>query len=223
MVIVLFLQLSPGVYALFCHYASGKYSKKKSSNLGIFYILGAEIISACLFLSCYFITFFLFLQNSRPETSIFAWIEVGILIALAIISFFFYYRDSKGSELFIPRKISRSLNVHARTAKTRSDAFILGAFSGLYELPFTLPLLFIVIIELTTMGAEHFSSYLLSILYIVAPIIPLLITRWSFESGHNLANIIKNRIKNKHFIRFILSVCYLTIALLIICFRITNS
>ena len=56
MLIMASLQLVPGVFALFFHYALGKHSLKKASGLGLFFILDAEIISAFLFTLIQFFT-----------------------------------------------------------------------------------------------------------------------------------------------------------------------
>ena len=55
---------------------------------------------------------------------------------------------------------------------------------------------------------------------IVIPTIPLFITRWKFQLGHNLANIQRSRVKDKNFTRIILSLIYTAIAVLFIYFRI---
>jgi len=223
MLIMMFLQLVPGVFAIFCHYAYGKYSRRRASDLGLFFILGAETIAACLFLSCYYIAYALFLGCDRPETGIFAWIAVGVLVILAAASFFFYYRKGKGTKLFIPRKAARALDEKTRTVKTRSDAFTLGALAGTYELIFTLPLYIITAVEIMEMNTEYFSSNLLTICYIITPTIPLLVVRWMFQARYNLADVAKMRVKDKNFTRLILAICYLTIAVLIICHRINLS
>ena len=223
MVIMASLQLQPGVFALFYHYASGKYSKTRTSDLTIFFILGAETAAACLFLCSYYITNLFFFYQFQPETSFFAWIIAGILITLSITSLIYYFRPGPGTKLFISRKYAKNLNAHARIAKSRSDAFILGALSGIYELPFTLPLYFITSIEIIEMTTESFSGHLLTLLYIITPIIPLLIIRWRFQTGHNLADIERSRVKDKKFIRIILSLSYLSIAILFIYFRILAS
>lgn len=220
MLIMIFLQLTSGVFALFCHYAAGKYSKKRASIMEIFFILGAETIAACLFLCCYYFSYILFFGNSRPETGIFAWIAVGMLVVLAVCSLSFYYRKGRGSRLFIPRKVAHSLNRYAKKAKTRSDAFALGALAGTYELPFTLPLYLITAVEIMEMNAEYFSSNILTVLYILTPTVPLLVVRWTMKAQHNLADIMKSRVKDKNYIRFLLAFSYLTIAILIISFRI---
>lgn len=223
MLIMLSLQLVPGVFAIFCHYATGKYSKQKVSDLGIFFILGAETIAACLFLSCYYIAYVLFLGDARPETGIFAWIAVGMLVVLAAASFFLYYRGGEGTRLFIPRKTMHSLNEQAKSVKTRSDAFVLGALCGTYELAFTLPLYLVTAVEIMEMNTEYYSSHFLTVLYIITPTIPLLVVRWKFWRHHNLADIARARVKDRAFNRLLLAFCYLTIAILIICFRINLS
>lgn len=222
MLIMASLQLTPGVFALFYHYASGKYSKKRVSRLSLFFILGAEVISACLFLSSYYIAYFFFLGKSRPEHSVFAWFGIGVLVALSIASFFFYFRRGKGTQLFIARSFADALNESAKSIKTRSDAFALGAVSSTCEILFTLPLYIITAIEIIELSSENFTSDILTIIYILTSAIPLFITNFLFQSGHNLADIERTRVKDKTFTRLIMGFSYLIIAILIIHFKINN-
>lgn len=219
MLIMASLQLTPGVFALFYHYALGQFSKAKASYLSLFFILGAEIVTTCLYLSIFYLTCVFFFDNLHPETSILFWAIAGILIALGIISFFFYFRRGSGTKLFIPRKYATALDRNAKSVKTRSDAFMLGALSGTCELLFTLPLYVVTCIEIMRMGAEGFASNFLTIIYILIPVIPLLFIRWKYQSGLNLADIAKSRVHDKTFTRFILAFSYILIAILIICFR----
>ena len=220
MLIMASLQLQPGVFALLNHYAYGKYSKAKASDLTLFFIVGAETAAACLFLCSYYFVNLFFFYQFRPETSFFAWIMVGILVALAVMSLLFYFRPGPGTRLFISRKCAKGLDTHARLAKSRSDAFILGALSSICELIFTLPLYIITSAEIMEMTVEFFPSNLLTILYIVLPTIPLFIIRWRFQTGRNLADIERSRIKDKNFTRFILCLGYTSITVLFIYFRI---
>ena len=219
MLIMACLQLTPSVFALFYHYALGKFSKRKASFLSLYFILGTEIIAACLYLSIFYLTCIFFFDNLHPETSILFWSLAGILAALGIFSFFFYYRRGPGTRLFIPRKYAKALDVSAKSAKTRSDAFMLGALTGTCELAFTLPLYIVTCVEIMKMGAEGFSSNLLTIIYILIPVIPLFFIRWKFQTGRNLADIERSHVKDKFFNRLIITSCYILIAILIICFR----
>ena len=214
------LQLQPGVFALFYHYASGKYSKRRASDLTLFFILGAETAAACLFVCAYQIANLFFFYQFRPETSFFAWVLVGMLIAMALMGAFCYFRPGDGTRLFIPRKCAKNLDLSARNVKTRSDAFTLGALSSVCELPFTLPLYVITSIEIVEMAAEFLPSNILTILYIVIPTIPLFSIRWKFQTGSNLADIQRSRVKDKNFTHIILCFSYITISLLFIYFRI---
>ena len=223
MVVIMFLQLRPGVFMLFSHYTRGKFSRARASDLSIFFILGAEAASACIFLCSYYLTNLFFLYSFRPETSFFAWVAVGVLIALAIASIFCYFRPGPGTRLFISRASARALDTHARGAKSRSDAFILGAMSGMCELVFALPLYIIASVELIELSVSPTPTYLLMLLFIIAPILPLFVIRWRFASRHNLAELQRSRVRSKSFIRILLPICYLTIAILIIYFRITAS
>lgn len=223
MLIMACLQLQPGIFSLFYHYASGKYSKSRASDLSVFFILGAETAAACFFFCSYLLANLFFLYKFRPETSFFAWIMVGVLIALAVMGLFCYFRPGSGTRLFISRRCAHNLSTHAQKAKSRSDAFVLGALSGVCELPFTLPLYLITSIEIMEMAVEFYPSNLLTILYIIVPTIPLFVIRWRFQTGHNLADIQRSRVKDKYFTRIILCLSYLTITILFIYFRILAS
>lgn len=219
MLIMACLQLTPSVFALFNHYMLGRFSKRKASFLSLYFILGAEIIAACLYLSIFYLTCIFFFNDLHPETSILFWALAGILAALGIFSFFFYYRRGPGTQLFIPRKYAKALDLSAKSVNTRSDAFLLGALTGTCELTLTLPLYIVTCIEIMKMGTEGISSNLLTIIYILVPVIPLFFIRWKFQIGYNLAKIERSHVKNKFFNRFILATCYILIAILIICFR----
>ena len=222
MLIMASLQLVPGVFSLFFHYKLGKYSLKKASNLSLFFIIGSEIISALFFISAFYISYSLFLDNLNPHNNILAWTFVGIIFALVIICFFFYFRHphSKDTELFIPRRIAKALDTRAKSAKTPSDAFTLGALCNICELPITLPLYIITATEIMYMHTEYFADNTLTVLYILVSTIPLINTYYRFRIGQNLATVHRARVRDKSFCRFTISICFFTIAILIICFRI---
>ena len=222
MLIIAFLQLQPGAFSLLYHYCTGKYSKARTSDMTLFFILGVEVSSAALFLCSYFFTNLFFLYCFRPETSFWAWAAAGIFIALAFVGLFGYYRSGHGTRLFVSRGYAKAIDEKARAAKTRSDAFALGAFSGMAELIFTVPLYIVTSAEIMIMSTKFFPSYALTLLYILTPTIPLFVTRWGFKSGRNLADIQKIRVRDKNFTRLVLFASYLTIAILMIFFRITR-
>ena len=212
MLILTLLQLSSGVFSLFLHYASGKYSRPKVSRLSIFFILGAEAMATCVFLSLYFLVNLIYLADFTTIAQILLYIFAGISVALAIFCLCFYYRRGKHSELFITRKYARSLERKASKVKSPSDAFVLGALSGNCELFLVAPLYLIIILE--TLRLDNSCPF--ALLTILISILPLFLTYWLHQSGQNLANTLKSRAHAKMFIRIALCVLYLIIAISII-------
>ena len=105
MLIVGFLQLRPSILLIFLHYASAKYSKKRVSNLTLFYILGSFMILFVILMSLYFITaaILTFGHVFVP----FLYILAGVLGAIGILCPLFYYRKGQGTRLFISRKTAK--------------------------------------------------------------------------------------------------------------------
>lgn len=213
MLIQVFMQLMPGIFAVFYHSALGKTTAKKADDMSLSFIIGTEIFTALFFVIIYATVAFLALEQSF-FSNIFPWIMIGIFFSCAIAAFLFYYRKGKGSELFISRKIAKSFLLRASTAKNRSDTIVLGFLSGVFELPFTLPLYIIVSTELLKNFTTH--SYLFIFLYVLSAILPLLITHITFHTGNNLVSIMRSRTKNKLFFKTTISISYILIAILLI-------
>lgn len=212
MLIQAFLQLTPAIFTLFYHSALAKTSEKKADDLSLSFILGVEVFHAIIFLSVFSIISWA-ISSPHFETEILNWILAGIFGALSVASFFYYFR-SRGTELFIPRKIAKNLSTRAKNLKTRSDAWILGFFAGVPELLFTLPLF--MICSLTALKFAGLSTPTIIILYILVATVPLFILRALFRGGLNLADIQRLRVKNKSFFRLTITLGYLFLAFLII-------
>ena len=135
--ILAFLQLKTGIFAMLYHFASGKKSKRYADSLTFYYVLGILAITTPL------ATAFLSIQISDILKTIMA----GICFALSFLSLFFYYRYKKGSELYLSRKTVAVLNAGAKRAHA-SDAIMLGIASGLIEFVFTIPLYLIVSVQM---------------------------------------------------------------------------
>ena len=210
------MQLAPGIFAIFMHYVHGKFSHKKAANLSTFFIIGAETSAVIIFLCIYAIL------CSSPaiafviDSNVFAWIMAGIFLALTFATLGLYYRRGAGTRLFIPRRFSQGLKSRISSAKSRSDAFVLGFVSLVPELIFTLPLYLIVTITIMRLDTICPARAGLIILFAIIAISPLLIMRIMHATGFNLADFIRFRFKNKSFFRFCIALCFLLIASLII-------
>jgi hypothetical protein len=201
------LQLTPAIFTIFYHYASGKKSRAKADDLTLSFVLGAETFNTIMFLLLYIIYYTIFYNLGELKLGLFPWIMAGVFLALAFISFFFYYRKSRGTELYISRKIAKNLLLRAKDVKNRSDAFLLGCFSGTAELLFTMPLF---IISVVISNHINFAPRaLLHILLISSISIPIFSYFLMYRGGYNFAEITRRRVKNKPFFRFIIPLAYL--------------
>ncbi len=221
MLIHCFFQLSPGVFTIFYHYASGKSSARKADYLTVYYILGAEIFLTTVFLIIYFAFFYIFINTGRPAGTILPWILTGIFLALSIVSFLFYFRKNKGTELFISRKLARKITTNTKNIKTATDALILGFTTCIPELIFTLPLFIVTALALTYI--TNFPRSIFVLIYIIVVILPLFFYHHLYRTGHNLAEIERNRVKNKSFYRFAISSGFLLLAIIILIVGLGNG
>ena len=214
--ILAFLQLVPGIFALLLHFSSGKFSKNKASDFGTFFLLGAETSIILIFLFVYFIL------TSTPAIAyavtdpLFAWIMAGILAALGLFFLCCYYRRGSGSELFISRNLAHKYRQKAATIKNRSDAFILGLIASVPELIFTLPLYILAVLQVNLLAPDSLTRASLIILFALIAILPLFILHATASHGYNLADFLKFRFKNRQFFRFAITLFYLFIIILII-------
>lgn len=215
MLIFAFLQLVPGIFLLFHQYASGKYSKNRSTDLITFFILGVETTVALIFLSLLFILGISPAITHAVDNDIFSWIMSGVFFAAAIALFMFYYRRGRGSKLFIPRRLASHYQAKIPTIKTRSDAFVFGLIAGVPELCFTLPVYIIATTTMNQLGLSSPEHAGLIILFALAAVLPLFLFH-IFTHTYNFADLIRFRFKHKSFFRFCLSFFYFLIAIFII-------
>lgn len=216
MLIMAFLQLSPGIFSLLIHYTNGKFSKNKASDLCTFFILGVETAVVLFFLTIYSI-----LASSPAiaqilDSDLFAWIMFSIFVALGCFVFFFYFRPGPGTKLFISRKLAHEYSHRAETAKTRSDAFVLGLSASVPELAFSLPLYLITATAIMRTFSDGSERTSLIILFVLVVVLPLLILHGAANTGRTLADFARFRFKNKTFFRCFIALFYFLLAFLVI-------
>ena len=208
------LQLTPGIFLIFYHYAIGKNSKKKANNLALSYIFGVLLYSIVMFLLLYAVYFSFFYTHPHLEKGLFMWIMAGVFFALSIAAIFFYYRKGKGTELFVSRGISQKIFIRARNIETKKEAFMLGLFSGTAELLFTFPVYIIAVSAANNI--DSISKIFFAMVFVLSSTVPILTYFVMYRSGANLANIERRRVKNKNFIRFMLALAYVLLAVAIL-------
>ena len=213
------LQLVPGTFSIFYHYALGKTTRKKADDRSLSFIIGAEIFVGVIWiLMLMLLTLLSFVIDlcSAP----FFWTLSGTLFAEAIAFLLFYFRRSRSTTLFISRRVAATLQARASKAGSRSDAIALGFFANLPELIFTFPLY--LISAIIFLNSPSLPRILITGLFILGTILPLFIIRLLFRSGHNLAHITRFRAKLKPYLRLIIFFAYLVLAFAILNLGVTN-
>ena len=195
------LQLAPGVFAYFYHYAIGKNSLKKARLLSPFFVFGVLFTTILTFL----IVVCLFHDSEILRATM-----AGVFVALSVAGGAFYYRKGSGAKLYIPRKLAAALTTGARNADSAVDAFLLGLITGFSEIIFTLPLAIMVVLEVRTFDSWIIQFGLIA-LDIFLTIVPFIVISIFYRTGGNLADIMRVRIRNKDFYRLML--CFLFILL----------
>lgn len=218
-IIISLLQLVPGTFSIFYHYALGKTTIKKADDQSLSFILGTEIFTGSVW-----ILFLIILSTFGGVIDIYSMpfflIISGIFFAEAIAFLLFYFRHGSHTALFIPRGIANGLRTLARKTKSRSDALALGFFVNLPEFIFTFPLYLISAIILLNVLA--LPRAIIIITYIISITLPLFCIRLLYHNGHNLAHITRLRASLKPYIRIIIPLAYIFLALTTINLGIIN-
>ena len=216
MLLMASFQLLPGIFLILRHHVASRFSKPKASDLALFFIFGAETAFVFFFLSFYAILNALSFLSPFFASTVFLYALAGVMLALSILSFCFYYRRSPGSKLFISRRRVSQYHIRIKNIKSRSDAFSLGFVSPVFEFIFTFPLFILASFEIMQLGETPVSRAALTILFVLSAILPLVILHFLFGTSHNLSDLLKFRFKNKSFFRFLIALLYFLIAILII-------
>ena len=196
------LQLAPGVFALFYHYAFGKFSKKAAAFLTNFFLFGFILVNAILFVIIFFVA---------NDSELLRAVMAGICGALGVAGAILYYRSGSASELYIPRRISAALLKSARNPGGALGALALGAASALSECLFTIPLFIMATLQIKTFDSNLIQFELIATDLILL-FVPFIVLRILFRSGGNLADVIRMRVRNKDFYRLMFLFVFLLLA-----------
>lgn len=215
-------QLSLGTLLLLYHSSLGRFVRKKTKSLASSFIAGVCLMSFLLLAANTFLSFALF---GSPLPKFLLSIYIGILVALALIIWFLYFRPGKlkkdSTELWLPKKISRFIDSRAKITNNNSEAFSLGLLTVLGELPFTFILFLLsgaALLELP----EGFEVLAL-VVFSIFSVLPLIILRLAIRKGKTVVEIQRFRVKNKLFFKLLTGFCFLILAAFIFSFKLLGS
>jgi len=212
------LQLGLGALLLLYHASLGKHIKKKTKQLASNYILGVTLLTVLIVSTAAFIIGTITSSSLSVETLA---IIVGILLMLAIIIWFFYYRTRRSTELWLPKSVARYIGTRAKLTESNTEAFSLGMLSSLAEIPFSIVLM--ILAGNSILGLPINLQIFAVLLYTFIAILPLFILRFSIRRGNTVVDVQKWRMKNKEFLKVMTGVGFMTLALFIIGFRILGG
>lgn len=209
------LQLGIGTLLLLYHASLGKHIKRKTKSLVTNYIMGNGFLTAITVAATAFVIFTI----CQGEMSIAVLtVVVGILVALAISVWAFYYRWGRSTELWLPKSIAKFIDNRAKITESNTEAFSLGMLACFAEAPFTLML---VIITANSVLALPLVLQILAIaIYTILSVLPLIIARIAIRKGQTIVDVQKWRIKNKKFLRIISGVGFLVLAIFLLAFKV---
>lgn len=192
------LQLSLGALLLLYHASLGKHVQKKTRFLVDSYISGMGMLVFLGLAATIFVLDRYFEEPLYIEELV---IVVGMLIALAIAAWFFYYRRGKSTELWLPRSVARFIDKRAKMTNSNTEAFSLGVLTSLAEMPFTIVLL--VVAANSILVLPHLYQILAVAMYTIITIIPPLVLRLAIRKGQTVVDIQRWRVKHKFFFRML--------------------
>jgi hypothetical protein len=191
-------QLSVSVLTLMSGHAIGaKTSHTKLLRLTSGFLFGAGVMTMLILSFSSFVlgTFF------GTSTPLVVWaIVCGILAGLGLSVWLFYYRQGRGTSLWLPRGMAKYLHDRSKATKQSGEAFGLGLSSVAAELLFVVGP--VVVSSLVLIHLSPDLQLLGVLLYTFISLLPLLIVGGLIGSGHKLSGIQKWRESNKRFMQF---------------------
>lgn len=209
------LQLNLGALLLLYHASLGKHVKKKTRNLVDSYISGIGMLVLLALAAIAFLLDRYFEKPLYPEELV---IVVGMLVALAIAIWMFYYRRGRSTELWLPRSVARFIDQRAKTTSNNTEAFSLGVLTSLAEMPFTLVLFVVAANSLLELPPLY--QILAVAGYTIITVLPLAFFRLAIRRGQTVVDVQRWRVKHKNFFRIITGVGFITLACFLFTFEV---
>lgn len=209
------LQLQLGTLLLLYHASLGKHVKKKTRHLVSSYIFGIATLVFMAVATTAFILDRYFGKSLYVEEMI---IVVGMLLALAIATWVFYYRRGKSTELWLPRVVARFMDHRAKQTNSNTEAYSLGVLTSLAEMPFTLVLFLVAANSVLKLPGMY--QLLAILMYTAISILPLLIARIAIRKGQTVVGIQRWRVKHKNFMRVLAGAGFMVLGFFLFAFEV---
>ena len=212
------LQLGLGCLLLLYHASLGRHIRAKTRNLVGSFISGVGLmVFLTLAAACFLIA--VIANDGLSTVSLVA--LISIMLVLAIIMWFFYYRRGRSTELWLPKIVARYIDGRAKVTESNTEAFSLGLLACFAEMPFTLVL--IIVSANSILVLPQLWQGIAIVSYTVLAILPLIVLRYAIRSGQTVVDVQKWRVKNKTFLRTISGVGFVVLGLFILAFKVIGG
>ena len=209
------LQLGLGAMLLLYHASLGKHIKKRTKQLASNYILGSFTFTILMLTAVCFAIMNIYGQSLDLLCM---FVLISILLALAISIWFFYYRSSRSTELWLPKTIARYINNRAKVTESNVESFSLGLLTSFAELPFSLALF--VASANSVVGLPQAYRIVAIICYGLIVSLPQVLLKIFIKRGRTVVDVQKWRLKNKNFFKIISGVGFATLAVFLLAFKV---
>jgi len=140
---------------------------------------------------------------------------------LALVIWFFYYKNNRSTQLWLPLSFSRYINKRAKLTESNVEAFSLGMLTAFAEMPFSIVLMLVAGNSVVLLPFE--LQFVSVIGYTFIAVLPLFILRFFIRRGSTVVDVQKWRMKNKNFLKVLSGTLFLTLAIFIIGFKILGA
>lgn len=190
-------QLSVSVLTLLSSHTIGRrLPNARLLNLNFWYILGVVVMITLLQLGAIAVHRQAMTHDSALTTAV----TLSILPLVALLTVLFYYRQGRGTQLWLPRPAADYITQRAKRTKSSVEAFILGTATALTELPFAIAPLAIVAFAFQGFAADRWLQ--LSAGYAIAVGLPLVFVALYISSGHKISSVQRWRENAKDFLKW---------------------
>lgn len=124
----------------------------------------------------------------------------GLLFGVGVAVWLFYYRNARGTMLWLPRSTAKFLAERSKRTRNTGEAFALGLASVFGELLFIIAPLLVAVLAMIPLPGD--VQLLAIVLYVAISLLSLLIIAVLVSGGNKLSDIQRWREANKRFLQF---------------------
>lgn len=214
------LALPLGSLLLLYHSSKGKHIQKKTRRLVSSFVAGVTLVDFLILATLCFLVSILSFYGTLSKLTL--TVVFSLLPLFALFVWFFYYRLTNTTELWLPRHVAKFIDSRASLTSNNSEAFSLGVLTALAELPFSLLPFLLSADALLRLDNPSFEALSL-VLFVVLAILPLLVLRFAIRSGANVAEIQRWRLRHKTFFRAFSGGCFIALGFFLLAFVILEG